>query len=109
MSAREEYGPFGGGAGGRTADGAGFDLLSVLGWTEEDRRAAFERSALKRASLAMMKRNALIAAGNAVTSGCGEELACRLRSRMAALASDEGEEELVRATARRVLVRLGGV
>ena len=109
VSAREEYGPFGGGAGGRTADGAGFDLLSVLGWTEEDRRAAFERSALKRASLAMMKRNALIAAGNAVTSGCGEELACRLRSRMAALASDEGEEELVRATARRVLVRLGGV
>jgi len=43
---------------------AGFDLLEVLGWTEEDRRQAFVTSALKRAKLDMMKRNAIIAAGN---------------------------------------------
>ncbi|MEM9082053.1 MAG: tRNA epoxyqueuosine(34) reductase QueG [Planctomycetota bacterium] len=41
-----------------------FDLLEVLGWTEEDRQAAFTRSAMKRAKLDMMKRNARIAAMN---------------------------------------------
>jgi len=34
------------------------DPAEVLGWTEEDRRRAFEKSAMKRATLAMMKRNA---------------------------------------------------
>lgn len=42
----------------------GFDLLEVLGWTEEDRRAAFKGSSMKRAKLEMMKRNAAIAAEN---------------------------------------------
>lgn len=42
---------------------AGFDLLEVLGWTEDDRRAAFKGSAMKRAKLEMMKRNAEIVAG----------------------------------------------
>ncbi|MCL4220759.1 MAG: tRNA epoxyqueuosine(34) reductase QueG [Phycisphaerales bacterium] len=42
----------------------GFDLLEVLNWSEDDRRAAFKGSALKRAKLEMMKRNAAIAAGN---------------------------------------------
>lgn len=43
-----------------------FDLLEVLNWDEEARRAAFTTSAMKRAPLAAMKRNALIAAGNAI-------------------------------------------
>lgn len=43
----------------------GFDLLEVLGWSEEDRRAAFKGSAMKRAKLEMMKRNAGIALGEA--------------------------------------------
>lgn len=42
----------------------GFDLLSVLNWTEADRRTAFVTSAMKRAKLEMMQRNALIVAGN---------------------------------------------
>lgn len=42
----------------------GFDLLEVLGWSEEDRRAAFKGSSLKRAKLEMMKRNAAIAVEN---------------------------------------------
>ena len=41
-------------------------LLDLLNWTEEDRRRAFTRSALKRVKLDMLKRNALIAAGNAL-------------------------------------------
>jgi len=46
-----------------------FDLLEVLGWTDEDRRSAFTKSSMKRASLEMMKRNAWIAARN--TPGIG--------------------------------------
>jgi len=41
-----------------------FDLLEVLGWTEDDRRAAFTGSAMKRAKLEMMHRNARIVATN---------------------------------------------
>jgi len=41
-----------------------FDLLAVLNWTEDERRAAFTRSSMKRAKLHMMKRNATIATRN---------------------------------------------
>jgi epoxyqueuosine reductase len=40
------------------------DLLEVLNWTEEDRRVVFRGSAMKRAKLDMMQRNAAIAARN---------------------------------------------
>jgi len=50
-----------------------FDLLGVMNWTEDDRRAAFSRSALKRAKLPMMKRNAIIAAGNALARAAADE------------------------------------
>jgi epoxyqueuosine reductase len=43
----------------------GFDLLEVLGWDEAARHAAFAKSAMKRAKLDMMKRNAEIALENA--------------------------------------------
>ncbi|MGD9791285.1 MAG: tRNA epoxyqueuosine(34) reductase QueG [Phycisphaerales bacterium] len=46
----------------------GFDLLEVLRWTERDRRNAFQTSALKRLTLAMMKRNAIIALSNHIQS-----------------------------------------
>jgi epoxyqueuosine reductase len=49
------------------ADGSkrdSLDLLRVLGWTEDDRRAAFARSALRRATLDMIRRNASIALDN---------------------------------------------
>lgn len=41
-----------------------FDLLEVINWTEDDRRAAFRGSAMKRAKLGMMQRNATIALKN---------------------------------------------
>ncbi|MCL4212060.1 MAG: tRNA epoxyqueuosine(34) reductase QueG [Phycisphaeraceae bacterium] len=42
----------------------GFDLNEVLSWTEEQRRAAFENSPMKRATLTMMQRNAAVASRN---------------------------------------------
>ncbi len=83
----------------------GFDLLEVLGWSEDDRREAFTSSALKRAKLPMMKRNALIAAGNRLAAGVDDP---PLRTRIEAIARDPEEPELVRTTARDVLARLAG-
>ena len=81
---------------------AGPPLLELLGWTEDDRRSAFRGSALKRIKLDMMKRNALIAAGNILR----QREAPPLRRRIAELAADPSESELVRATAGEVLRRL---
>ena len=81
----------------------GFDLLDLLCWDEATRRARFAGSALKRITLPMMKRNALIAAGNALERAHDAVLLGAVRD----LAWSAGEDELVRVTARRVLARLG--
>ncbi|GDX98930.1 epoxyqueuosine reductase [Phycisphaerae bacterium] len=81
--------------GAYTPQHASFDLLKVLGWSEEDRREAFTNSAMKRASLAQMQRNAAISAGNANDPA--------LRQRLAALALDPSAPELLRQTARAVM------
>lgn len=74
-------------------------LLDVLGWTEEDRRRALQSSALKRLTLAMLKRNAIVVAGNLFARGEGTpELAARIRQ----LAGDTREPEMVREAARGV-------
>ncbi|MEL7473589.1 MAG: tRNA epoxyqueuosine(34) reductase QueG, partial [Planctomycetota bacterium] len=75
----------------------GFDALEVLGWDESARREAFTTSAMKRVTLDMMKRNALIVAGNRPTP--------QLRVRIEKIAEDPAESEMVRATARLVLDR----
>lgn len=79
-----------------------FDLLEVLGWTEADRRSAFERSALKRAKLGMMRRNAVIAAANALADHDLPEL----RARITSIARDPDEEPIVREAARAAVGRL---
>jgi epoxyqueuosine reductase len=81
---------------------ASFDLLGVLNWSDDDRRAAFESSALKRATLAMMKRNALIVGGNELASDPG------FLARARELAADQREHPVVRQTASAVLQRLTG-
>lgn len=81
----------------------GFDLLEVLNWDESARQAAFVKSSMKRAKLDMMKRNALIAAGNAMAANGN---AASLRARIVQIADDEHEPELVRRTAATVLRRL---
>lgn len=86
-----------------------FDLLEVLGWTEDDRREAFTSSAMKRATLAMMKRNALVVLGNQLRGGMFHEEQVRaLRARLGEIAGDALEDEMVRETAGVVLGEIGG-
>ena len=77
----------------------GFDLLDVLNWTEHDRREAFITSSMKRAKLEMMRRNAVICAGNALVKRDDSELHARLQE----IAADPDESELVRRTAVMIL------
>ncbi len=78
---------------------SGFDLLEVLGWSEEDRRTAFESSSLKRAKLDMMKRNALLAGA----ASRDERVRAAVLARAREIVDDDGESELVRATAQQVI------
>lgn len=78
-----------------------FDLLEVLGWDENARREAFTGSAMKRATLAMMKRNAVIVLGNQALQAPSAAVLERLRQ----VANDEDEPELVRDAARDALVQ----
>jgi len=78
-------------------------LLEILDWNEEARREALRVSALKRIKLDMFKRNALIAAGNALAI-CPD---VPLKQRIKQLAVDEHECQMVRETAQQVLDRLG--
>ena len=80
----------------------GFDLLEVLGWDEEARQLAFLRSSMKRAKLPMMKRNALIAAGNLLQRQEHPDLLARISS----VAANPAEDDLVRQTASEVLQRV---
>lgn len=80
-----------------------FSLLDVLGWDERRRRQAFGSSAMKRATLAMMKRNALIAAGNAIRATPDTALLERIRE----IAGSHAEDAMVRDTARHVLADVG--
>ncbi len=83
---------------------ASLDVLAVLGWGEANRRGAFGASAMRRAGLDMMKRNALIVAGNALRTRSVPGVLERVR----ALAEDPRESELVRQTARDVLAERAG-
>jgi len=75
-----------------------FDALSILGWIEDDRQREFDGSPMKRATLAMMKRNAMIVAANTLPPDQLTALASRLRS----IQTDRNESEHVRATAQQV-------
>jgi len=77
------------------------DPLDVLGWDAEVRSSRLRASAMKRATLDMLKRNALIVAGNQAARD-----ATGLLGRVAEIAADPCESELVRSTARQVLRRL---
>ncbi len=77
------------------------DLLEVLAWDEAARAAAFRGSAMKRVSLDMIRRNAVIVAGNAMAGGSLPAL----RAAVERIAGDPGEPALVRDAARDALAR----
>lgn len=77
-------------------------ILDILGWTEEDRSRVFGPSAGKRASVAMLRRNAMVIAGNALAARADERLLERVRT----IAGAQSEDPVVRATAQQVLARV---
>ena len=89
----------------------GFDLLEVLGWDEESRRARFASSAMKRITLAQAKRNAILVGlgwlGHDDGRGGPRASSWRERfcKRLTDIAWDAAEAELVRQTARDALKR----
>ncbi len=82
------------------------DLLEVLGWTEQDRARLVVSSALKRASLAMMKRNALLALASIVRRDPSLAMAVGVRARD--IAADQSEDPIVRAAAEALMAARGG-
>lgn len=85
---------------------AGFDVLRVVNWTAEDRAAALKNSAIKRARLDMLKRNALIVAANALLhESLTQETRDAVRSRVRSLAAAQPDQEtaLLQQTARDLL------
>lgn len=77
-------------------------LLDVLNWKMEDRSRVLSGSAMKRATLAMFRRNAIIAGANTLRGdNCGPFVA-----RLQEIAGDEGEDAMVRETATQTLDRL---
>ena len=77
------------------------DVLEVLDWDEQARRDAFRGSALKRAKLGMIKRNALIVAGNIIERS-GDEALLKKVTQIARC----DEDPLVLETANAVLEQL---
>lgn len=84
------------------------DLLDVLEWSEEDRQREIAGSAIKRATLDMLKRNAVIVLGNLVENAEPGHTANHsvILERLRRAAGESEASELVRQTARAVLDRL---
>jgi len=76
-------------------------ILDVLGWTEEKKREVFRGSSMKRAKLGMMRRNAVIVAGNILATR--KDVA--LLEAVQAIAKDD-DDPLVKETAVTVLRRV---
>jgi epoxyqueuosine reductase len=85
----------------------GFSPLEILTWDEDARRAAFHQSSMKRASLAMMKRNAIIVLTNLVLGDPTAEWAHEARAKIAEIITRD-DDPMVLETARVSLDRLSG-
>ncbi|MAD78567.1 MAG: tRNA epoxyqueuosine(34) reductase QueG [Planctomycetaceae bacterium] len=85
---------------------AGLDLLEVLGWDEEAAMESLSGTAARRATLVMWKRNALVCAGNGLRDRPDAPGSDALISRIRTISEDALEDEMVRATAKRVMDRI---
>ena len=84
----------------------GFDLLEVLGWSEEDRRDAFSGSALKRVKFDAIRRNALILLTNQACAG--DSVARKiLEEQLCTIEADPQAPDLLRQTAEMCRSRMG--
>ena len=82
----------------------GFPLAEVLGWTDADLERLRFTEVLRRADLAMWRRNAALAAAEAIRStGTPNDVRDRLRATLAAIAMDHDAPEGVRAASRAAL------
>jgi epoxyqueuosine reductase len=82
----------------------GFPLLEVLGWDESAWEAARLNGVLRRADRDMWRRNAALAAAQAMQShDTPDELRTALRTTLAAIVADESVAEHVRDVARAAL------
>ena len=79
------------------------DAIAVLRWTEEDRRRELAGTAMTRAKLEMLKRNALIVVGNAVVDA---GLKAAVRAAVEEVVGDSGASAELVALARGVLARM---
>ncbi len=79
------------------------DAIAVLRWTEEDRRRELAGTAMTRAKLEMLKRNALIVVGNAAVDA---ETRRAVRAAVSGVIEDVATSAELVAMARRVLERL---
>lgn len=77
-------------------------LLDVLGWTRDDRTRELSGSPMKRATLAMFRRNAIIVAANTLRAQDRITFLDRLRE----IAADAHENDMVRTTAAHTIERL---
>ena len=75
-------------------------LQQLVTWTEVDRTAAFERGALKRVSLGMARRNAIVAAADAMIERPDESL------KAAIVACTGDPDPMVREAAARAVERI---
>ena len=76
-----------------------FDVLDVLHWDEDARIEHISGSSMKRAKLGMLRRNAVIVAGNILAENPHPALLAKLQE----IAHDETEDPLVARTAVEVL------
>jgi len=89
-------------------DRASFDLVDVMGWDEGARRTAFAMSAMKRAKLGMMGRNAVIAAGNEIERlGPDHPASQRLLESLRGVLEDKSSDAEARLLAATTLERCG--
>jgi epoxyqueuosine reductase len=77
------------------------DVIEVLGWDEEQRREVLRGSSMKRAKLGMMRRNAVIVAGNLLAVSPNEELLSALQ-----MIAQNDDDPIVQETAVAVLLQL---